>query len=268
MAVRHRLIRTSPANVWRTLSDVERYGEWVVGTSRAGLDEGRWPELGAALRYEIKFGPLALHNRTVVRRSEPDTALELEVDSGALGTARIAIEIRPWGKDTLIIFDEHPLRGAGVPCTTASWTRRSNCGTARCWAGSPGCARTTRGRSTLLPGGRDRAGRETRRAWTPGVCNGTGLHAAAPPGAALLSRERRMPDAVVIGAGPNGLVAANLLAEAGWSVEVLEAQDEPGGAVRHDRGRTPSSPATSSAPSILWRPPPRSWPACTWSGKG
>lgn len=48
-----------------------------------------------------------------------------------------------------------------------------------------------------------------------------------------------MPDAVVIGAGPNGLVAANLLADAGWSVEVLEEQDEPGGAVRHDRGVHP-----------------------------
>ncbi|MFE9252742.1 phytoene desaturase family protein [Streptomyces sp. NPDC007088] len=48
-----------------------------------------------------------------------------------------------------------------------------------------------------------------------------------------------MPDAVVIGAGPNGLVAANLLADAGWSVEVLEAQDQPGGAVRHDRGVDP-----------------------------
>ncbi|WP_192582394.1 phytoene desaturase family protein [Streptomyces triticiradicis] len=48
-----------------------------------------------------------------------------------------------------------------------------------------------------------------------------------------------MPDAVVIGAGPNGLVAANLLADAGWSVEVLEAQDVPGGAVRHDRGVDP-----------------------------
>lgn len=41
-----------------------------------------------------------------------------------------------------------------------------------------------------------------------------------------------MPDAVVIGAGPNGLVAANVLADAGWSVEVLETQDRPGGAVK------------------------------------
>ena len=41
-------------------------------------------------------------------------------------------------------------------------------------------------------------------------------------------------DAVVVGAGPNGLVAANHLADAGWSVLVLEAQPEVGGAVRSD----------------------------------
>ncbi len=41
-----------------------------------------------------------------------------------------------------------------------------------------------------------------------------------------------MPDAVVIGAGHNGLVAANVLADHGWEVTVLEEAQEPGGAVR------------------------------------
>ena len=52
-----------------------------------------------------------------------------------------------------------------------------------------------------------------------------------------MARERN--HAVVIGAGPNGLVAANVLADAGWSVQVLEAQPEIGGAVRSDRELDP-----------------------------
>jgi phytoene dehydrogenase-like protein len=43
---------------------------------------------------------------------------------------------------------------------------------------------------------------------------------------------RDSADAVVIGAGHNGLVAAAMLADAGWDVLVLEAQSVPGGAVK------------------------------------
>ncbi|WP_433604502.1 phytoene desaturase family protein [Prescottella agglutinans] len=39
-------------------------------------------------------------------------------------------------------------------------------------------------------------------------------------------------DAIVIGAGPNGLVGATVLADHGWDVLVLEEQKTPGGAVR------------------------------------
>src|SRR5947199_3577634 len=49
----------------------------------------------------------------------------------------------------------------------------------------------------------------------------------------------RVTDAVVIGAGPNGLVAANVLADHGWSVLVLEAADAPGGAVKSSEVTAP-----------------------------
>ena len=46
-------------------------------------------------------------------------------------------------------------------------------------------------------------------------------------------------DAVVIGAGHNGLVAATHLADAGWDVVVVEASTEAGGAVKTDRRLDP-----------------------------
>ncbi|WP_399097400.1 NAD(P)-binding protein [Streptomyces sp. BBFR2] len=93
-------------------------------------------------------------------------------------------------------------------------------------SGRPPYAGTTAGdrrhRSSGDGGGRHGGARRVRR-----------RAMSRPPGA---EEGAAMPDAVVIGAGPNGLVAANLLADDGWAVEVVEAQPEPGGAVRSDRG--------------------------------
>lgn len=46
-------------------------------------------------------------------------------------------------------------------------------------------------------------------------------------------------EAVVVGAGPNGLAAAVLLAQHGWRVNVVEANAEPGGGVRSSESTLP-----------------------------
>ncbi|MEU4895431.1 SRPBCC family protein [Streptomyces sp. NPDC044780] len=113
MARRHRLIKTSPQTVWAVLADGSRYGEWVVGTSTSQPVRGDWPGKDSVIDYEVRLGPLRLTNETVVRRCEEGAAVELEAHAGFLGTARIAIELRPWGEHCLVIVDEHPLQGAG-----------------------------------------------------------------------------------------------------------------------------------------------------------
>ncbi|MGX1274113.1 SRPBCC family protein [Streptomyces phaeoluteigriseus] len=113
MAVRHRLIKTSPQRVWAVLADGDRYADWVVGTAESRPVRGQWPQVGAEIGYEVRIGPVRLTNETVVRRCEEGAALELEARAGVLGTARIAIELRPWGEHCLVIVDEHPLQGVG-----------------------------------------------------------------------------------------------------------------------------------------------------------
>ncbi|MEU5400220.1 SRPBCC family protein [Streptomyces sp. NPDC005963] len=113
MAVRHRLIRRPPAAVWAVLADGSRYGEWVVGPDESRQDGSDWPGLGSTIEYTVSLGPWSGTGKTIVRDVEPPRRIELEADSGRLGTARIAIEIRPWGEDALVIVDEHPLRGPG-----------------------------------------------------------------------------------------------------------------------------------------------------------
>jgi carbon monoxide dehydrogenase subunit G len=113
VAVRHRLIQATPEAVWDVLADGDLYAEWVVGPSEVTPKDGQWPEVGATIAYEVRLGPLRLHNESVVRRCVPGSELELEAKAGRLGTARIAVELRSWGEQCLVIVDEHPLRGPG-----------------------------------------------------------------------------------------------------------------------------------------------------------
>ncbi|MGC9499463.1 SRPBCC family protein [Streptomyces sp. WG7] len=113
MAVRHRLIQASPQAVWDVLADGNQYVKWVVGPSEVTPKAGQWPQVGATIAYEVRIGPVRLNNESVVRHCVEGSVLELEAKAGRLGTARIAIELRPWGDQCLVLVDEHPLRGPG-----------------------------------------------------------------------------------------------------------------------------------------------------------
>ncbi|MGX4689822.1 SRPBCC family protein [Streptomyces sp. JNUCC 63] len=114
MARNRRLILSSPSRVWGLLSDGHRYGEWVSGTQQVVAADPHWPEVGARLQVRVGVGSLVLDDTCVVRICEPQRRLELEAKADPFGAARIAMNLIPWGENTLFVLDWHALRGPGI----------------------------------------------------------------------------------------------------------------------------------------------------------
>jgi hypothetical protein len=111
VAVVNALVGRRPEQVWDVLADGYAYADWVVGTTEIRAVDDGWPAVGTSIHYTVGRGPLALRGRTTVRQAEKGRRLGLEADAGLLGAARIVIELDEWGDGTVIVMDEHPLRG-------------------------------------------------------------------------------------------------------------------------------------------------------------
>jgi hypothetical protein len=111
MAVRNVLIPYEPDAVWSVLADGYSYAEWVVGTKEIHSVDRYWPEVGSSLRFTAGLGRLSITDFTTSRLCVPGGRLELEARALPYGSVRISIEILPWGEESVVIIDEHPLRG-------------------------------------------------------------------------------------------------------------------------------------------------------------
>lgn len=113
MAIVNVLVRRPPERVWEVLADGFAYADWVVGTREIRAVDDAWPAVGTSIHYTVGLGPLSFRGHTTVRMLQEGRALGLEADASPLGSARIMIELLPWGEDTVVLVDEHPLRGPG-----------------------------------------------------------------------------------------------------------------------------------------------------------
>ena len=113
MAVLNVLVQRPPEQVWEVLADGYAYKDWVVGTREIRSVDDGWPRVGSSLTYSVGLGPFTYEGRTTVRRMEEGRELGLEAEAMPAGTARIVINLVPWGEDTVVVVDEHPLRGPG-----------------------------------------------------------------------------------------------------------------------------------------------------------
>jgi Polyketide cyclase / dehydrase and lipid transport len=111
VAVVNAVVERLPEQVWDVLADGYAYADWVIGTSAIRAVDDGWPALGSSIHYTVGRGPLALRGRTTVRQLDKGRRLGLEADAGPLGSARIMIELSEWGEGTVVVIDEHPLRG-------------------------------------------------------------------------------------------------------------------------------------------------------------
>ncbi|HUQ21833.1 MAG TPA: SRPBCC domain-containing protein [Gaiellaceae bacterium] len=104
-------IAASPEVVWSVLSDPYAYASWVVGTKRIrGADAG-FPEVGTRFYHSLGIGPITLSDSTSVLKSDPPRLLSLDARMGALGSARVDLELRDHGTGTLVHMTETGARG-------------------------------------------------------------------------------------------------------------------------------------------------------------
>ncbi|WP_251046542.1 SRPBCC family protein [Arthrobacter sp. ISL-85] len=107
------LCNSSPADVWRVISDGWLYSGWVVGASRIRDVDAEWPQLGAQLHHSVGTWPMVIDDSTRVTAVEPGRSLELVARGWPMGEAKVEITLEDRGNQCRVTIAEDAIRGPG-----------------------------------------------------------------------------------------------------------------------------------------------------------
>ena len=108
MAINEIHIDRAPERVFAVLADWRSYGDWVVGSRKMrGADPG-FPAAGTRFHHQVGWGPLNLTDHTTVLEVDQPRRLVLKAKARPLGTAVVALEMKPNGGGTHVTMREDP----------------------------------------------------------------------------------------------------------------------------------------------------------------
>lgn len=114
-----RMLRCTPEDVFEVLGDGWLYPSWVVGASRMREVDETWPMAGAELHHSFGVWPALINDRTVVEEFVPSRLMVMRARGWPVGEARVRIEVKPRGDQTVVRILEEAIAGPGrlVPRT-------------------------------------------------------------------------------------------------------------------------------------------------------
>jgi hypothetical protein len=108
-----RVLRCTPDEVFRVLGDGWLYPSWVVGASRMREVDDSWPAAGSELHHSFGVWPALINDKTVVEESIPPRHMVMRARGWPIGEARVTIDIKARGDDSVVRIQEEPIAGPG-----------------------------------------------------------------------------------------------------------------------------------------------------------
>jgi len=108
-----RVLNCTPEDVFDVLADGWVYPSWVVGATRMREVDEHWPQRGSRLHHSVGVWPLLINDSTVVERFDPPRTLVMTARGWPIGEARVTIDVKPRGQQTVVRIQEESTTGPG-----------------------------------------------------------------------------------------------------------------------------------------------------------